>query len=289
MFFKNLLLYKLTELLEHSAEDLAAKLQQLAFSPCGKHDESHSGFVPPIGTDLVLAQNGMLMVCLQTETKVMPSSAINKLVDEEVAALEEKQGRKLSKKERTSVKDEVIFDMTQTAFTTISKIHAYIDTQKGFIVVDASSTNKAENVLTYLRRALGSLPCVPLSVKDRPRHVMTAWLDKSPENVVIGSECLLEGEEGEKVKVKNLDLSSREIEEHRSMGREITQIAIDFNDHMTFIINENLQIKRLKFSDEIAFTDAESEEERFDADFSIMTSELSELIDSMIDWFGGLL
>src|SRR5574343_63609 len=223
-FPKNLIPFKLTELFKETPESLNEKLQPAIFKPCGYHQEASSGFVPPIGTELVYAQNGYLMLCLQTETKVMPSAAINKLLNEKVAELEEAEGRKLGRKEKASIKDEIIFEQLPKALTTIGKTYAYINPISGFIVVDASSDNKAEAVLSLLRKCLGSLPVVPLDVNNKPRHVLTAWLDRSPESVTIGTECLLEGEEGEKVKVKNLDLHSREIEEHRSVGRKVTQL-----------------------------------------------------------------
>lgn len=292
MFPKNLILFKLTESFSETTESLNEKLQPAMFKPCGDHQESSSGFVPPIGTELVYSNNGYMMVCLQTETKVMPSAAINKLFDEKVAEREEAEGRKLSRKEKVAIKDEIIFEQLPKALTTINKTYAYIDANNGFIVVDASSSNKAEAVLSLLRICLGSLPCVPLTANTLPKMVMTNWLIRRhlPSNVTIGDVCKLELEEI-KVNTKNLDLYSSEIEEHLNAGLQVVQLAIEFDNRLSFIITESLHIKRLKFLDlaieDLANQDLETPEQRFDAESFITTHEISNLIYEVGQWFGG--
>lgn len=62
-------------------------------------------------------------------------------------------------------------------------------------------------------------------------------------------------------------------------------------DRMAFIIDENLAIKRLKFldlvQDQIADTEAETEQERFDVDFTIMALELANFLPRFVEIFRG--
>jgi recombination associated protein RdgC len=288
--FNNLMIYRLLEAFPETPESLSEKLSQFAFKPCGSHDESISGFVAPIGEELVFSQGGRLAVCLQTESKVMPAAAINKLVAEKMEKFESENGKRANAKERASIKDEVIFNALPTALTVVKQTLAYIDTVAGFIVVDASSQGKAEDVLTYLRRCLGTLPCTPLNTKDMPRHVLTSWItDLQPNGATLGMECTLEGEEKARVKIKNIDLHSAEVDKHLQYGHQVTQIAVEFDNRLSFVINENLEIKRLKFIGEITDNqDVETAEQRFDADFFLMTGEIKNLIEKIIEWLGGV-
>lgn len=78
---------------------------------------------------------------------------------------------------------------------------------------------------------------------------------------------------------------------HLDSGKEVTRLAINWNDTIDCIVQDDLAIKRLKFSDEIveqATQDgAEDPAARFDADFNLMTGELSRFIPRLIEVLGG--
>ncbi len=298
MWFKNLSLFRLTEEFTLSATELEQKLEQMIFRPCGSHEESSFGWTSPIGkssTQLVHSANGFLMVCGKKEEKVLPSSVVNEMTLEKILEAEEQQGRKLSKKERTDIKEELIFDLLPRAFTFSNKIYAYIDPKGGWLVVDAATPKKAEDLLSSLRKCLGSLPAVPPNTIDKPSKVMTEWLisDQAPDDITIEDECELRspGEEGGIVRCKRHDLSLPEIKNHLDTGKEVIKMAMTWADRLSFILEESLAVKRLKFleliQEQANDINADSEAEQFDADFSIMTAELANFLPRLMDLFGG--
>lgn len=298
MWFKNLSIFRLTEEFTLSAAELEQKLEALAFRPCGNHEEFTFGWTSPLGKSsgqLVHSANGFMMICGKKEEKVLPAAVVNELVQEKILETEDQQGRKLSKKERTVIKDELIFELLPKAFTFSRKIFAYIDPKGGWLVVDAASAKSAEDLLSLLRKCLGSLPAAPLNTIDKPVTVMTQWLmtHQAPDDITIEDECELRSpeEEGGIIRCRRHDLALPEIKNHLDTGKEVIKLAISWADRLSFIIDENLSVKRLRFLDliqeQMADIEAGNEAEQFDADFSIMSMELANFLPRLVELFGG--
>jgi len=313
MFFKNLTIFRLTENIgsyfkteniNALPDELSDKLWDMAFFPCGLHSESSIGFVPPVspvftGEDsMTHAANGYIMFCVKTQKKVLPSSAVNEVFNEKKNLLETEQGRKLSAKERSELKDNIVFELLPKALTTSKLTYAYIDVKGGFIVIDTSSSGVAEDLLSLLRKCLGSLACVPLNVKNNPSTVMTDWFlyprTRQDLMVTIESDVVLKSLDESKsvVRCKNQDLFHKEILGHFEACKQVTSLALTYDSRLSFTLDDTLAVKKLKFLDavhaDLSHDDIETPEQRFDADFAIMTGELTTFINAMIGWFGGI-
>ncbi len=299
MWFKNLALYRFTEHFTLSSTELEEKLAEKQFQPCGKHDTFSQGWTSPLGNgaeSLIHPSNGFMMLCLKKEEKVIPAAVINEMLQDKIADVEEQEARKLARKERSAMKDELIFELLPRAFSFSKKTYAYIDTKGGWMVVDAASAKKAEDLLSFLRKGLGSLPLIPINTIDQPVLRMTQWLtDKHtiPKEFTIEDECELRSKEDEAsiIRCKRHNLSLPEITNHLDNGKQVIKLAINWTDRLSFIIDENLAIKRLKFldliQDQVANTEADDEVAQFDVDFSIMTLELANFLPCLLKIFGG--
>ncbi len=299
MWFKNLALYRFTEPFTLDADELGEKLADKRFRPCGSQDEFSMGWASPVGPaseQLIHASNGFMMLCLKKEEKVIPAAVINEMLQEKVSEKEEQEARKLSKKERTALKDELIFELLPRAFSFSKRTYAYIDPKGGWMIIDAASAKKAEDLLSYLRKCLGSLPVVPVNTVDKPVAIMTQWLvdnKSTPKDLIVEDECELRSpeEDGSIIRCKRHNLSLPEITNHLDTGKQVIKLAVNWTDRLSFIIDENLAIKRLKFldliQDQVSDTDAEDEIARFDVDFSIMSLELSNFLPRLLEIFGG--
>ncbi len=299
MWFKNLALYRFTEPFSLELDAFEQKLVDKRFRPCGSQDEFSMGWTAPVGEDseqLFHVSNGFIMLCLKKQEKVIPAAVINEMLQEKVSEKEEQEARKLSKKERTALKDELIFELLPRAFSFSKKTYAYIDVKGGWMVVDAASAKKAEDLLSFLRKCLGSLPLVPVNTQDKPVTIMTQWLSDNssvPKDLMVEDECELRSpeEEGGIIRCKRHDLSLPEITNHLDQGKQVIKLALNWNDRLSFIVDENLAIKRLKFldmiQDQLAESDIEDEVARFDVEFSIMSLELANFLPRLLEIFGG--
>ena len=154
------------------------------------------GWVPPLGEGtetLVHAAGGRMLIRLKREEKILPSSVVREMLEEKVAVIEEEQARKVYRKERLTLKDEIIQDCLPRAFSRSAAVYAYIDTRSNWIFVDAPSAGRAEELLNLLRECIGSFPVVLPQVNNAPTAAMTGWLvhQNLPDDFTLGEECEL--------------------------------------------------------------------------------------------------
>ncbi|SMB87817.1 recombination associated protein RdgC [Pasteurella testudinis DSM 23072] len=291
-WFKNAIIYRIKKELDWS--NLQPRLAQEAFTPCASFDASKFGWIEPLDSEsLHHSANGFILLVAQREEKILPAHVINKELKQRVDSLEEKEQRKLSKVEKQSIKDDVVAMLLQRAFSKFKQTALLIDTKQRLIYVDAASTKQAEDVLSLLRKTLGSLPVVPLAFANNPSALMTDWVknDSMPDWLTLLDEAELTSTTDDAViRCKRQDLESEEMEQHYGAGKSITKLALYWEDHLNFVLTQDCALKRLKFADNIREQNddilKEDYSQRFDADFILMTSELSQLFDLLSNEFG---
>jgi len=298
MWFKNLRLYLLQQPFNLTAEQLENRLQQKRFQPCSSLDAKSYGWYAPLGRQgemLVHELIGCQMICARSEEKLLPPAVVNEIVDDRAVAMEEEAGRKLGRKERSELKDEVFQQLLPKAFSRFSQQFAMIDKQQGWILVDAASANKAEALISYLRETLGSLPVKPLEVRLAPSFVMTEWLRQPGrhEGFELLDSCELRErtEDPGVVRCKGQDLAAEEILAHLDAGKDVVKLALAWEERLACVIESDLSIKRLRFLDliqeEAADTQTENAADLFDAHFSLMVLEFRRFIPRLLELFGG--
>lgn len=302
MWFKNLRIYRFTQDFTLDAKALSERLEAGAFVPCGSQELARYGWVSPVDNQadsdqgLVHASQEYFMICAKKQEKVMPAAVLNEAVDEKVATITEAEGRPVGRKERQSLRDDVMLELLPRAFTRSSLQFAYIAAKKGYIVINAASATKAEELLSALRDAVGSLPVIPLVSKQLPHQMMTQWVNQAdaPARFVLGDECELADpkETTSVIRCKHQDLASAEINSLLQSGMIVTKLGMQWLQGVDFILDDQLAIKRLRFEDEIREKadgyEAQNKRELFDIEFSVMTLELSAFIDDLIAALGGV-
>jgi recombination associated protein RdgC len=299
MWFKNLCIFQLSENFILSPAELEQKLGNLAFRPCGSHEQSSIGWASPMGLSSVQrvhSANGFMMICAQKQEKILPPAVVRELAQEKILLDESQQQRKLSKKERLAIKNELIFELLPKAFARSRKFYAYIDPKNSWLIVDSATIKNAEDMVSLLRKSLGSLPAKPLKTANNPAVVLTNWLanNQPADDIFIEDECELQSSEQESaiIRCKRHDLTLPEIINHLNSGKQVTKLALNWANRISFVIDENFAFKRLRFldliQDQISELALENDAERFDADFALMSLELSQAINRLLALFGGL-
>ena len=297
MWFKNLLIYRFTKPFTLTPEEVDENLADRAFKPCGGQDMASLGWVKPLGqqgSELVHTNNGCIMVCSQRQEKLLPAAVVREALEEKVLTIREEEDRVPSRKERTEMKEELIFDMLPRAFVKSRKQYAYIDPKNGWLVIDCGSHKRAEEMIVLLRESLGSMPVIPLSAKNTAFHAMTDWLKATPPaGFELGGECELidSADESAVIRCKNQELTAKDILNHLENGMLVKKLAMNWSGGLEFMVDDQLVIKRLRFGDLIMEraedVHTESAAEQFDVDFSIMNAELANFIPALLDAFGG--
>lgn len=299
MWFKNLLSYRLTQGVPFEAETLEAALASKPARPCASQELTTYGFVAPFGkgedAPLVHVSGEFLLIAARKEERILPSSVVNDAVKEKVEEIETEQMRKVYKKERDQIKDEIIQAFLPRAFIRRSMIFAAIAPRLGMILVNSASAKRAEDLLSTLREVMGSLPVRPATVKIAPSATMTDWVksQQAAEGFYVLDECELRdtAEDGGIVRCKRQDLTGEEIQLHLSTGKVVTQLALAWQDKLSFVLDDKMVIKRLKFEEllqEQAEQDGGDEAaQQFDASFLLMMMTFSEFLPVLFEALGG--
>jgi len=299
MWFRNLRLYRLTKPFQMSAEQLNGALESQAFHDCPRLQPFSFGWVSPLGRQgqqLVHAANGRMLICARREEKILPAGVIRDMVQDKVAQLEEERQRKVSRREKNMIRDELLQELMPRALCRSTHTFAYIAPQEGWIITDVSSQTRAEELLALLRKSMGSLAVVPLAVNQSPAAIMTRWLieRRLPQEFDLGGECVLRDIDDVSgiVRCRNQDLLSPEIGTHIEAGKQVIRLSLVWKGGLSFVLDEDMSIKRLRFADlieeQLADIGDDDEAARFDNDFAIMTLELARLIPLLLEQFGGV-
>lgn len=293
MWFKNLSLFRLQDSLEQTPEQLHEQLSGAAFQPCLSQEFASNGWVPPLGDEqLVHEIDGCRLLCLQTESRVLPGSVVHDVLNEKLEEIEQREQRKVRGAEKARMRDEILLDLLPRAFTQRRRSYGYFDTRNDWLVIDAASGKAVSEFTERLRKTLGSLPIAPPLPEQAPAAVMTGWLRDGtlPEGLEPGDECELRDAEGV-VRCKGQDLAGEEILTHIAAGKQVVRLALRWNERLDFLLAEDLSVRRLRFLDlvqeQLDDQDIDDAAALFDAQFSLMVGELRELLPALLGWFGG--
>ncbi|QGM80524.1 recombination-associated protein RdgC [Otariodibacter oris] len=296
-WFKNVMIYRLTTPLTLESAEFEQQLEQTKYTPCQQSDMSKFGWSSPLVTSELLhfSQGKQFLVVAHKEDKLLPAPVIKKETDSRIEIFEQKEQRKARKIEKQSIKDDVIAMLLPRAFSKHQSTAIWLDLDNQLVYVDSASSKRAEDALSLLRKTLGSLPVVPISFAQQPSEAMTAWLAKghTPHWLNLLEEAELKSFDTESIiRCKRQDLESEEIALHLSAGKLVTKLALDWDSHFSFVLNEDATLTRVKFADEIREKNEDILKEdiaqRFDADFLLMTEELRLFTEKLTEELGGI-
>ncbi len=294
MWFKNLQIYRLPAPWAYTPEQLEQALASQAFTPASSNELLRQGWDKPRPNGgLVHVVNKQMLILLGTEKKLLPNTVINQVAKARAAEMEEAQGFAPGKKAMKELKERVADELLPRAFSIRSNVWTWIDPVNGWLVVDAASPAKADEVIKLLLKAVDRMPLESLRVQRSPVGVMTEWLqtDEAPAGFTVDMDTELRatGESKAAVRYVKHSLDPEEVRRHIAAGKQCTRLAMTWDSKISFVLTEQLAIKGVKPLDVLDEKDAgvRNDDERFDGDFMLMTGELSKLMADVVEALGG--
>ncbi len=294
--FKNARFFRLDTPFGLAAAELEERLATRRFRPCGPIETATMGWASPLGEDtsaLVQAVSGCYLMCARKQERLLPSAAVAEALDERIGELESGEARDVGRAERRRMREQIVNEMLPRAFTRSRRTLLYVDTETGWLVVDAASEKQAEDVVSLLRETLESLPAKLPDPSKTPSTILTSWLleGTAPDDFVPGDACEMRDADDNAgvVRCSGQDLASEEILNHLRAGKRATKLALEWDERLSFTLAEDLSLKRLRVGDalleEMDDTDLEPAA-RLDAEFAILALQLRQLIARLDEVFG---
>ena len=295
MWLKNLRIYRLDTAFALSAQQLADLLAKHQFAPCGNQEPLSLGWVPPReGGELVHEVNGQYLICMRAEKKLLPSAVVNQAAREKAREIEEQQGYKPGRKQMKEIKEQIIIDLMPRSHAVQRDTLVWIDTRNHWFVIDTAAVAKSDEVLGLLAKSVAPFPVLPLYTEWSPAGAMTAWLldDEAPANFTVDQDTELRstGDSGAAVRYVKQSVDIDEVRKHVEAGKQCTRLAMTWADRISFVLTDALDIKRVAPLDiltEKQDVTAVNDDEIFDADMTLMTSELSRMLTDIVESLGG--
>jgi len=294
MWFKNIQLFELDDSFDIDLAGFEKALEFFAFKSCGTHELQSKGWATPIGVanaPLVHVNNGCWMICMRQEDKVIPASMVNEMTQDRIGKMEETLGKKLRKRERDEIKDEVFDILVSRALTKSTQIFAYLDTINDWMIVDSASQKKADDLIALLRRTLGQFKLHQPDLQT-VSTILTHWVSENdyPAELIIENHCQIKDlEEGGSINCKKQNLLSDEIQSLLDGPREVVQLALSWRDQVAFQLTTDFILKSIKFleivQDQSHDIVSKTRQDRFDADFSVMLMTNRELLERLLKFF----
>ena len=288
-----MIVYRIAPPWQMGLEEVEAALQKALFQECGATQEQSSGFVPPRGDAhglLAESVGGQWVLRYMTEAKMLPASVLARKVKEKAARIEQETGRKPGKKESRELKDEARLDLLPMAFTKQAAMWVWIDPQACTLALDTSSQAHADEVVSLLVELLPGLALALLDTQTSPQAAMAHWLktQEPPPGFSIDRECELKSADEAKAVVRYArhPLDIDEVRAHIEAGKLPTKLALTWDDRVSFVLTEGLQLKKISFLDTV-FEGQGQDASGFDTDVAIATGELTKLIPDLVEALGG--
>ena len=296
MFFRNLKIYRLPASFGLTLEDLESALARQPLTRCGKMDMVSRGWVYPRQEGaFVHVVNRQWLLALGVEQKLLPAGVVRQEAQDRAAKIEAEQDRKVGRKEMRDLRERVTEELLPRAFTKRRTTWCWIDPIFGWLVIDTASDARADELLEVLQKTLEGIALRTLQTNVSPTTAMTDWVAAGdpPEGFTIDRDLELRSTaEGQSaIRYVHHTLEGEAIRQFVAEGKVSTRLAMTWSDRVSFVLTERLQVKRLAFLDilkEEAEQSAETADEQFDVEFSLMAGELSRLLADLVKALGGI-
>ncbi len=292
--FKNATLYRIGPDWAPTLPDLEDRLARHRFVECGATQPMAIGFVEPRGVahgPLVESVGGQWLLRLVIETKVVPGAVIKRRTDEHVLRIEAETGRKPGRRQAKEIKEAVLLELLPMAFTKQAAVALWIDPAARLMLVDSASANRADEVVSFLVKAVDGIPLAMVQTAVTPAAAMSDWLlsHEPPPGFTIDRECELQSTDEMKsvVRYARHTLDIDEVRAHITGGKRPTRLAMSWRDRVSFTLGESLQLRKITFLEVEADQGSQGGDDGFDADVAIATGELRQLIPDVIEALGG--
>lgn len=288
MWFKNLTLFRTPRNWAITVDQLINALAKRQFTTCNDYEFSSSGFSPVRDFGLAHSVNNQILLNYTQEKRLLPASVINEATQIKSKELEESQGFPPGRKAMKELKERVTEELLPQAFRVKSHTGVWIDPVNGWLGIDSGTSGKADDIVKDLFKCIDALPLLALKTTRLPVQVLTDWLcdGEASHNFTVDQAAeLVSSVDKSKIRYQNTSPQREEVSNYVAEGKQCKQLAITWNDKISFVLTDSLTIKRIT---QIGIV-AEGQEkgldatERFESDFALMAGEFAQLLDGLMD------
>ena len=297
MFFANAMSYQLKKGFLLDLTKIEEQLNELKLPEIGATELSKIGWTKALnmtGSEMLShTAAGRTLFAYAKVEKIIPAQTIKEQLLLKIEAAEKESGVAIRNKAKQQLKEDLLIELAATAFIKKTIVRGYVSHENNLIVIDTAAPGTAENFLALLRKTIGSLPVTRLTSNSDVSDLLTAWVVNGPvENFTLADCATFESalDKGKRAKFDQEDLQDETVKAHLiDNDYYVSSLKVKYKDVASFDVNEQLNIKKIKFSDLVKEKNADIDSDdaiaKFDADFCLLAGELDLLIFALIHAF----
>jgi recombination associated protein RdgC len=292
--FRNVRFYRLGSNWPDSEEGLSQSLEKAGFKPCGPLTERSSGFIavnPDAGDLLARRVNGADLMRLRSQSRVLPHAAINEELEARVEKYRVRMQEAPSAREKRRIKAEARDELMPKALLKSDRIWGYVDIKEKVLCIDTAQDAAAQRFLRRLQASVDGLSIGPLQFTQAVDELLSAiFFGGAPRQFGLGRECRMQdiADASSIVRWTDFDLADSTIRDHVTNGMRLTHLAIEYDNVMSCVLDQNGVISKLRF---IGMNDDSADHNdpvaRLDAEFVLLTGTLRNFIGDLSKALGG--
>jgi recombination associated protein RdgC len=225
-----------------------SELGSLEFSRAGFEENSRGLFVTKFETGVAFT--------VRYDEKIIPASVTNAEAKKRIAEKETTEDRRVAKKERNEIREQVFTEFLAKALTATKRLTCFYRREDRLLVIPTGSKKLANIVVSKLLKVIGSIRFESIHVTEE-KHGLTKKLSDYLDGEYIfyhfsvGGRCKLKTDDKLKFAFDLDDLGNAKdgIQEAISSGAKIKEIGL-FNDDIDFRIDDDFVIKGIHFIDD---------------------------------------
>lgn len=259
-------------------------LEQYVYSPCGDLQMSTMGFSLNVDQEYVSEVAGNVCLQVTRQSKVPNKFEVDSKTEGRVKALELARGTPLHKKEKAAVLEDVIMEILPKTFPNKPTTHKVFITKDGLLFVEGTA-KVAEEVTALIRKAVGSLPIIPIDVRSDVCGKMTELVTQDEfDKITLKEKVVLETQEELKVSITNGGVAGSEAVELIKDGAVVISMQMNYDGVLDFVLTDSLAFSSMKF-DKGLTEEVESSDQA--GTFILQMVETVKMVEAVIELLGG--
>ena len=179
------------------------------------------------------------------------------------------------------------------AFSVYRDTRVWIDPQNHWLVIDAAASAKADEVIGLLAAHRPVPAGKPVrGPVARLGHDRLAGRGRGAVQLHHrpGHRTALVRRKRRGDPIRQHSIDADDVRRHIQSGKQCTRLAMTWADRISFVLTENLDVKRVAPLDVLKEGNeaiAANDDEKFDSDMMLMTGELAKLMAELVEALGG--
>ena len=268
-----------------SAKALEQHLTEKRFIDPMELEHGSIGFIMRDGMKYVDQFVGGMAFTVRVDEKIIPVSAVNSEVQKRAEAIFLRNGYHIGRKQRSEIKDEVVFDFRRKALLKTSIITCFYDTSKNHLFVPTTSLTLAGQITALIVRAVGSVKSETIHISALKHGLTTRllnWLahdDEAFSSFVPCGEVVLFAA-GQKVSIKMDELANASDGLTKALkdGFMVKSLRFWSGNDVGFTLTSDFSFRSIEFPDS---AEAGNDEDLWLHEASVQVLNLSRIIDEL--------